>query len=202
MKNILVASNNQHKLIEIREILKDMAIKVYSLKDLNIDIDPVEDGDTFMANALKKAREIASYIEENSLGDYMVLADDSGLSVDALNGEPGVYSARYAGVHGDSQKNNQKLLAKLKDVPYEDRKARFICAVALILPGKQPIMVQGESEGYIIDDGKGRGGFGYDPIFFVPEFNKTFAEMTSEEKNSISHRGRALEKLKQALTML
>ncbi len=202
MKKILVASNNQHKISEIKEILNGLEVELYSLKDLEIDIDVVEDKETFMENAQKKAREIYSYLKERSLGDYMVMADDSGLSVDILGGEPGVYSARYAGIHGDSVKNNQKLLKNLEGVPFENRKARFICVVVLIASDKEEIKVTGESEGYIIEELKGQGGFGYDPIFYVPEFQKTFAEMSSEEKNAISHRGRALEKLKEALSSL
>lgn len=202
MKNLVVASNNAHKIGEIREILKEDNIEVFSLKDLGIDIDVVEDGDTFMENAYKKAKEIYDYIVENKLGDYMVMSDDSGLSVDILKGEPGVYSARYAGEHGNSEKNNEKLLKNLKEVPYEDRKARFICAMVLIDGENKIIKVQGEAEGYIIDNATGGGGFGYDPIFYVPEFKKTFAEMSSEDKNAISHRGKALNKLKKELNSL
>lgn len=202
MKNLVVASNNAHKIGEIREILKEDNIEVFSLKDLGIDIDVVEDGDTFMENAYKKAKEIYDYIVENKLGDYMVMSDDSGLSVDILKGEPGVYSARYAGEHGNSEKNNEKLLKNLKEVPYEDRKARFICAMVLIDGENKIIKVQGEAEGYIIDNATGVGGFGYDPIFYVPEFKKTFAEMSSEDKNAISHRGKALNKLKKELNSL
>lgn len=202
MKKLVVASNNAHKIGEIREILKEDNIQVFSLKDLGIDIDVVEDGDTFMENAYKKAKEIYDYIVENKLGDYMVMSDDSGLSVDILKGEPGVYSARYAGDHGNSEKNNQKLLDNLKGVAYEDRKARFVCAMVLIDGENKIIKVQGEAEGYIIDNATGVGGFGYDPIFYVPEFKKTFAEMSSEDKNAISHRGKALNKLKKELNSL
>lgn len=202
MKNLVVASNNAHKIGEIREILKEDNIQIFSLKDLGIDIDVVEDGDTFIENAYKKAKEIYDYIVENKLGDYMVMSDDSGLSVDILNGEPGVYSARYAGEHGNSEKNNQKLLKNLKSVAYEERKARFICAMVLIGAENKIIKVQGEAEGYIIDNPTGVGGFGYDPIFYVPEFKKTFAEMNSEDKNAISHRGKALRELKKKLNSL
>ncbi len=202
MRRLVVATNNEHKLIEIKEILKDENIEILSLKDLNIDIDVVEDADTFMGNAHKKAKEIYDYINEKNLGNFMVMADDSGLSVDILGGEPGVYSARYAGTHGNTRKNNEKLLEKLKGYPQEDRKARFICAIVLILSSKEEIKVQGESEGYIIDRLVGQGGFGYDPLFYVPAYNKTFGEMDNKTKNEISHRGRALEMLKSELAKI
>ncbi|WP_040212397.1 XTP/dITP diphosphatase [Clostridium polynesiense] len=199
MKKLVVASNNEHKLVEIREILNDADVQVLSLKDMNIDIDVVEDGNTFMENAYKKAKEIYQYIMEKHMGEYMVLADDSGLCVDILKGEPGVFSARYAGEHGNSQKNNEKLLKNLKDVKIEDRKARFVCAMVLLAPDSREIKVQGEVEGYIVDKPSGTGGFGYDPIFYLPEFKKTFSEMDSKDKNAISHRGKALEKLRDKL---
>lgn len=202
MKKLVVASNNAHKISEIREILKEDNIEVFSLKDLGIDIDVVEDGETFMENAYKKAKEIYDFIVENKLGDYMVMSDDSGLSVDILKGEPGVYSARYAGDHGNTEKNNEKLLINLKGIPYEHRKAKFICAMVLIYSEDKSIKVQGEAPGYIIDNPTGMGGFGYDPLFYVPEFKKTFAEMSSEEKNAISHRGKALKELKKQLNSL
>ncbi|MGM9972910.1 MAG: XTP/dITP diphosphatase [Clostridiaceae bacterium] len=200
MKKLVVATNNGHKLQEIREILKEDNIEVLSLKDLNIDIDVVEDRDTFTGNAEKKAVEIYDYIVKNNLGDYMVMADDSGLSVDYLKGAPGVYSARYSGEHGNTSENNKKLLRELQGVPKEKRRAKFICAIVLVISPENIISVVGESHGYIIEELKGEGGFGYDPLFYVPEFNKTFAEMQGEDKNAISHRGRALKMLKKELS--
>ncbi len=200
MKKLVVATNNSHKLQEIREILMDESVEVLSLKDLNIDIDVVEDRETFLGNAEKKAREIYDHILSNGLGDYMVMADDSGLSVDYLHGAPGVYSARYSGEHGNTAENNKKLLKELKGVPKEKRGARFICSIVLIISPDNIISVEGESHGYIIEELKGEGGFGYDPLFYVPEFTKTFAEMEGKEKNLISHRGRALQKLKKELS--
>lgn len=193
MKKIIVASNNEHKIQEIKEILSGLPFEVISLKEAGIDIDVEETGETFMENAYIKASEIYKLLENKD--EYMVLSDDSGLEVDVLGGAPGVYSARFAGEHGNSKKNNDKLLGLLEGKKYEERKAKFVCAIVLILDQNNSIKVLGESEGYIGDSEKGPAGFGYDPIFYVPEFNKTFAEMTSEEKNSISHRGRALEKL-------
>jgi XTP/dITP diphosphohydrolase len=193
MKKIIVASNNGHKIQEIKEILSGLPFEVISLKEAGIDIDVEETGETFMENAYIKASEIYNLLENKD--EYMVLSDDSGLEVDVLGGAPGVYSARFAGEHGNSKKNNDKLLGLLEGKKYEERKAKFVCAIVLILDQSNSIKVLGESEGYIADSERGPVGFGYDPIFYVPEFNKTFAEMTSEEKNSISHRGRALEKL-------
>lgn len=197
MKKIVVASNNEHKIEEIKEILSELPVEIISLKEAGIDIDVEETGKTFMENAFIKASEIYDALENKE--EYMVLSDDSGLEVDALGGAPGVYSARFAGEHGNSKKNNDKLLDLLKGKSYSERKAKFVCAIVLIIDKDNVIKVLGESEGYIGDSEKGPVGFGYDPLFYVPEFDKTFAEMSSEEKNSISHRGRALEKLLEEL---
>ncbi|SFB45208.1 XTP/dITP diphosphatase [Clostridium frigidicarnis] len=202
MKKLIVASNNEHKIKEIKEILKDLSLDIRSLKDENIFIDVEEDGKTFKENALKKAREIYKFLNNRNEKDFIVMSDDSGLVVDILNGEPGVYSARYAGEHGNSKKNNEKLLKKLSEFSIEERKAYFICLVALINQEGKELTIEGKSYGYITENLKGNEGFGYDPIFFVKEFNKTFAEMTPEEKNSISHRGKALEKLKEEISQL
>lgn len=187
MKKLIVASNNEHKILEIKEILKNFHIDVVSLKEAGIDVDVEENGTTFMENAHIKAEAIHKMI-----GDSMVMADDSGLVVDALNGEPGVYSARYCGEHGNDKKNNEKLLEKLKNVDKDKRNAKFVCAIEVIGVNGKVINAQGEVEGVIVEEERGKDGFGYDPLFYVEEFKKTFAEMTSEEKNSISHRGRAL----------
>ena len=197
MKKLIVASNNDHKIKEIKEMLSQFPFEVLSLKEANINIDVEETGITFMENADIKASEIFKIAH----GD-MVLADDSGLSVEALNGAPGVFSARFAGEHGDTKANNEKLLHLLEGIRDEDRKAKFVCAMVLIINEDEVVKVQGESEGIITAEFRGEEGFGYDPLFFVPEYKKTFAQMSSEEKNAISHRGRALDKLKSELERL
>lgn len=193
MKKLIVASNNQGKIKEIKEILKDFNLEVVSLKEANIEANIVEDGNTFIENAYKKAYEIYKLTGE------MVLSDDSGLMVDALNGAPGVFSARFAGEHGNDKKNNEKLLKLLEGKKEEQRTAKFVAAMVLIINKDKILKVQGECNGYIIEEGKGHDGFGYDPLFYIPKLNKTFAEISSAEKNSISHRGKALSKLKDKL---
>ncbi|SCN22427.1 Non-canonical purine NTP pyrophosphatase [Clostridium sp. N3C] len=200
MKKLLVASNNQHKIKEIKEILRDIPVEILGLKEAGIDIDVEENGNTFMENAYIKAKAIYDLLDNKE--DYLVMSDDSGLAVDALNGAPGVYSARFAGEHGNSKKNNEKLLSMLEGIEFEKRTARFICAIVLLYGEEQALKVVGEVEGYITDKEYGKDGFGYDPLFYTKEFNKTFAELTAEEKNSISHRGRALEQLKKGLEKL
>lgn len=195
MKRLIVASNNEHKIKEIKDILQGIQVDVISLKEAGIFIDVEEDGKTFMENCYKKAKEIVEYLKLRNEKDFMVMADDSGLEVDYLNGEPGVYSARYAGEHGNSEKNNEKLLEKLKDVPKEKRGANFVCSLVLITSLDEEIKVEERTYGIISEKHSGTDGFGYDPLFFVPEFNMTFAEMTPQQKNIISHRGKALKKL-------
>lgn len=194
MKKLIVASNNQHKIKEIKDMLSQFPFQVLSLKEAGIDIDIEENGTTFMENAYVKASEIFKIRPYD-----MILADDSGLMVDALDGAPGVYSARFAGEHGDSKKNNLKLLDMLKEVMSDERTAKFVCAMVMIIDEKTCIKVQGEIKGKITETYKGEGGFGYDPLFYIPEYKMTFAEMSSEQKNSISHRGNALKKLEEAL---
>ena len=197
MKKIILASNNSHKIGEIREILKDLDVEIRSLKDEDINIDVVEDGKTFEENAKKKAVEIANYLKDKGKKDFIVMADDSGLEVDYLNGEPGIYSARYAGEHGNDEANNKKLLEKLKGVDRKDRKGRFVCVIALQDSNGEYISIRGEVEGIIQEEISGKGGFGYDPLFYYEPLKKTFSEISAEEKNSVSHRGRALKKLKE-----
>ncbi|GAB6169163.1 XTP/dITP diphosphatase [Clostridium carnis] len=196
MKKLVIASNNTGKIKEIKKILDGLSLEVVSLKDENIDIDVIEDGDTFEENARKKAQEICNFLLSKGEDNFIVLSDDSGLEVEYLNGEPGVYSARYAGNHGDDKKNNEKLLEKLRGVSKENRNARFVCQLALIDNNNIYNKVTGYVEGYILENISGKGGFGYDPLFFYPPLNKSFGEATSEEKNLISHRGVALKKLK------
>lgn len=195
MKKLILATNNKNKVREIKQILKDFNLEVISLKDAGINIEIEENGETFLENAYIKAKAIYDLKK----GDYMVLADDSGLSVDVLNGAPGVYSARFAGEHGNDKKNNEKLLALLKDKHGEDRKGKFICAMVLIVQNNKVIKVNGEVSGYISEKEFGVDGFGYDPLFYIPEKKMTFAQMSAEDKNKISHRSKALKKLKEKI---
>ncbi len=202
MKKLILASNNAKKIKEIKEILKGLPIEVKSLKDEGIDIDVVEDGKTFEENAKKKAKEIYEFLLAKGKKDFIVLADDSGLEVDYLNGEPGIYSARYSGEHGNDDKNNEKLLENLKGVPKEKRGAQFVCQLSLFTDKGEYQAVTGEVKGFIIEELHGTGGFGYDPLFFYEPLNKTFGELGADEKNKISHRGVALNKLKEILVKL
>lgn len=195
MKKLIVASNNNHKIDEIKEMLKGFNLEVIGLKEAGIDIDVDETGKTFMENAEIKAREIFSVANGN-----MVLADDSGLSVEALGGLPGIYSARYSGGHGNDKENNKKLIKELQGVPFNERKAKFICAMVLIVNDITIVKVQGEVQGYIVEEYREKEAFGYDPLFYVPELKETFADVPAEVKNSMSHRGRALDMLKDELS--
>lgn len=199
MKKIIIASNNSHKIEEIKDILIDLPFEIKSLKDENIDIDVVEDGSTFEENARKKADTIASYLKERGEKEFIVMADDSGIEVDYLDGMPGIYSARYAGEHGNDKKNNEKLLKELSGVPKSKRKARFVCQIALIDDNNKFISIRGDVEGVILEELSVKGGFGYDPLFLYEPLNKTFGELSSDEKNLISHRAVALKKLKDEL---
>ncbi len=190
---LLIATNNKGKVREIKEILKGLDMEVFSLADKGIDIDVVEDGTTFEENSMKKASEIFK------LSGCITVADDSGLEVDALGGAPGVYSARYAGEGATDEEKYTKLLNELKDVPDEKRTARFVSVVAVILPDGTKTTLRGECEGVITKEPCGSGGFGYDPVFFVPQLGKTFSEVTLEEKNQISHRGKAFKMLRDYL---
>lgn len=195
MKKLIIASNNQGKINEIKKVLNDMPINVFSLKDIGLDIDVEEDGITFEENAKKKSEEIYKELIKRGESNFIVMSDDSGLEVEYLNGEPGVYSARYAGEHGNDKKNNEKLLLNLKGVSYDNRSARFVCQLALINDKNIYKSVTGTVNGYILEEERGYDGFGYDPLFLYEPFNKTFAELTIEEKNDISHRGIALKKI-------
>ncbi|WP_294386780.1 XTP/dITP diphosphatase [uncultured Clostridium sp.] len=199
MRKIVLASNNIKKIKELKEILKDYPYEIYSLKDMNIDIEVEEDGLTFEENAKKKAVETHQYLLNKGEKGFIVLSDDSGLEVDCLNGAPGIYSARYAGEHGNDYNNNIKLLKEMKHLKGDDRRARFVCVIAVVFEDGSIKSVRGEVEGTIIEELKTEGGFGYDPLFFYKGFNKTFGEATPEEKNEISHRGNALKKLKEIL---
>lgn len=194
MKTVLLATNNENKVNEIKDILCELNLKVVSLKEMGINVEIEEDELTFMGNALKKALALYNMIDNKK---YMVLADDSGLGVEALGGAPGVFSARYAGEHGNSEANNKKLLEEMNGL--KDRRAKFICAMVLIVDKDNIIKTQGEVHGAITFEEKGNKGFGYDPLFFIPKYNMTFGEMDNDIKNSISHRKNALIKLKEKL---
>ena len=193
---LLLATNNAHKAQEIREILKDSFTEIVTMRDAGIVLDVEENGLTFRENALKKAIETLAYA-----GDSFdaVLADDSGLCVDALNGAPGVFSARFSGEGHNDAANNEKLIRLLHDVPDDRRTARFCCCVALARRDREPIAVQGEVEGTILHEARGENGFGYDPYFFYAPFGKSFAELSADEKNAVSHRKRALMLLREVL---
>lgn len=202
MKKLILASNNKKKIKELKEILSDIPVEVRSLSDENIDIDVIEDGVTFEENAKKKAEEIYKFLKDKGEKGFLVLSDDSGLEVDYLNGEPGVYSARYAGEHGNDSANNKKLLENLKGVSKENRGAKFVCQLAMFDEEGNYYTVRGDVKGYILEELTGEGGFGYDPLFFYEPFNKTFGELTSDEKNEISHRGVALKELKEVISKI
>lgn len=196
MKKIILASNNAHKINEIKQLLKDMPIEISSLKDENINIDVVEDGKTFEENAKKKASEIVNFLKERGDKAFIVMADDSGLEVDYLKGEPGIYSARYAGKHGNDKKNNEKLLENLKGVAKDNRGAKFVCQIVLMDSNEKCLSVKGEVKGIILEELSKEGGFGYDPLFYYEPLKKSFSELAPEDKNKVSHRGIALSKLK------
>lgn len=202
MKDLIIASNNSHKIKEIKEILKGLNLNIISLKEAGVNIDVEEDGKTFKENAYKKASEIKNFLINEGKEDFIVMADDSGLEIDYLHGEPGVYSARYAGEHGNDNKNNQLVLEKLKGVKDDKRKASFVCAIVAISSNGKDLNVEERCHGIIIEEIIGKGGFGYDPLFYVPEKGMTFAEMSSDEKNSISHRALALKMLQDNLQTL
>lgn len=193
--DIVLATHNKNKLREMQALLADAGVRVLSLSDIGFSEEIVEDGDTFEANARIKARTISS------LG-YIAAADDSGLCVDFLDGAPGIYSARFAGEKCDDDKNNALLLEKLSGVPDEKRTAHFISTIVLSFPDGREIIAEGRVNGTIIREKRGCDGFGYDPLFFIPEFGKTFAELSGDEKNAISHRGIAMRELKQKLLRL
>lgn len=194
MRKIVLSTDNKNKLREIREILEDLDVEIYGKSDIDgMDFEVVEDGDTLYDNALKKARAMTDRV------DFAVLADDTGLFVNALGGEPGVHSARYASEH-DDKKNRQKLLKNLEDK--KDRSAYFKTQIILIDEDKNIIPIEGVCPGKISLEERGDNGFGYDSIFIPEGFNKTFAEMSHEEKNEISHRARALKNLRDKLSNL
>lgn len=189
--DIIVATNNQGKVKEIKNILYPH--NVMSQMEIGVDIDVEETGLTFVENAFLKARALKPYT------DCAIIADDSGLMVDYLNGDPGVFTARYAGENTTPMQGIEKLLKNLDGVPFEGRGAKFVSVIALIMPDGSEYSFEGECSGYITNILKGENGFGFDPIFYYPPFDKTFAELTDEEKNSVSHRSAAIAKLSKFL---
>ncbi len=190
---LIFATGNENKMREIREILAGRGYEILSMKEAGIDIDVEENGKTFSENALIKARAISEASGE------LVLADDSGLEIDALGGEPGIYSARYMGHDTSYVEKNNNLIQRLEGVPDEKRTARFVCAMAAVFPDGREEVVVGTMEGRIGYEIAGENGFGYDPIFYLPEYGKTSAEISPEEKNAISHRGKALRAIAELL---
>lgn len=193
MKKIIFATGNADKMKEIREILSDLDAEILSMKEAGIQADIVEDGKTFEENAVIKATAISKLTGE------IVLADDSGLEIDYLNKEPGIYSARYAGTNTSYDIKNSLLLSRMKGVPDKQRTARFVCAVAAVFPNGDKEVVRGTMEGCIGYEIAGANGFGYDPIFFLPEYGCTSAELAPEKKNELSHRGEALRMMRQIM---
>ena len=193
MQKIIFATGNKDKMREVREIMADMDVEIYSMKEAGITVDVVEDGTTFEENAIIKAKAIAEYT------DAIVLADDSGLEVDYLDKAPGVFSARFMGEDTSYTIKNQAIIDKLEGVPKEERTARFVCAIAAVLPNKEVIVTRETMEGYIGYESQGENGFGYDPIFFLDEFGCSSAAISREQKNAISHRGKALQSMKKEL---
>ncbi|MCO7175994.1 XTP/dITP diphosphatase [Sporolactobacillus kofuensis] len=194
MTKVLIASNNPGKIKEFKTLLADFGVEVFSLKDMDIHTDVPETGTTFRENAALKAETLAHQT------GMITLADDSGLCVDALDGEPGIFSARYAGLDKNSEKNIDLLLSKLADVSEEERKAHFVCVLALSLPNQPTHFAEGRCDGRVTKERHGASGFGYDPIFLIPEKQLTFAQMGEEEKNKMSHRARALRVLQEKWT--
>lgn len=200
MDTIIFATGNKNKMIEIRMILADLGCKILSQKEAGIQADVVEDGQTFEENALIKATTIADIARK--MPEYknaVVLADDSGLEIDALNKEPGIYSARYMGEDTSYDIKNQALIDRLEGVPDEKRTARFVCAIAAALPDGSTEVVRGTMEGRIGYEIIGENGFGYDPIFYLPQFGCSSAELEPEKKNELSHRGEGLRKMRKVL---
>jgi len=196
LKKLVLATGNMNKVKEMKELLRSLLIDLNTVNDYPGLVMPEEDQLDFAGNAAKKAEAVAAFTSE------IALADDSGLEVEALGGRPGVRSARYAGGEGDYAANNRLLLQELKGVPVEKRKARFVCVIAITVPGDQTYLIEGICPGLITLEERGDGGFGYDPLFFYQPAGKTFAEMPAEEKNRISHRGRALQAAQKLLVKL
>ena len=200
IKRIVFATGNAGKIREIEAILADLGVEVVSMKEAGVSVDIEENGSTYEDNALIKSRAVAACLREAGQQEgTVVMADDSGLEIDYLNKEPGVYSARYMGEDTSYRIKNANLISRLEGVEDQRRTARFVCAIAAVLPDGPELTSRGVIEGRIGYEEKGSNGFGYDPIFYVPEFGRTTAELSEEEKNKVSHRGNALQLMKQQL---
>ncbi len=196
MPKLVLATGNKNKVRELQELLADLPFTVLTIEEYPGLVMPEEDQTTFAGNAALKAEAVSLFSGE------LALADDSGLEVDALGGRPGVYSARYAGEEGNYAANNRLLLQELKGLPPEQRAARFVCAIAITIPGDQTYIIEEDCPGIITQEPKGEDGFGYDPLFFYPPASLTFAEMSAAEKNQVSHRARALKRARELLGKL
>ena len=195
---IIFATGNKNKMVEIRMILADLGMEILSMKEAGIEVDVVEDGRTFEENAMLKASAIAALDKVKEM-DAIVLADDSGLEIDYLNKEPGIYSARYAGTDTSYDIKNNLLLSRMKGVPDEERTARFVCAIAAVFPNGDKEVVRGTMEGRVAYEIAGENGFGYDPIFYLPEYGCTSAQLSPEKKNELSHRGKGLRMMREIM---
>ena len=203
MMKIIVATGNKDKVKEIREILGDMEACVVTMKEAGISVEAVENGSTFLENAIMKAEVVAAEAaKDEAWKDAIVIADDSGLVIDALHGEPGIYSARYLGHDTSYRVKNADLISRLEGVPDQERGARFICAIAAVCPDGEILTTEGVMEGRIASEERGENGFGYDPIFYLPERGCTAAELSLTEKNGISHRGKALRRMREKLMQI
>lgn len=195
---IIFATGNAGKMREIRMIMADLGLEILSMKEAGVDVDIEENGKTFEENAMIKALAIAQELKKDGV-QAIVLADDSGLEIDYLNKEPGIYSARYMGEDTSYAVKNANLIQRLEGVPDEERTARFVCVIAAVFPDGRQFSARGTIEGRIGYEERGQNGFGYDPIFYLPEYGMYSAELSPEEKNRISHRGKALEEMKKVL---
>lgn len=189
MEKLIVATKNKGKIAEIKKVLMSIPFEIVPMNEIGIEIDVVEDGTTFEENALKKATEICK-VSKN-----IVLSDDSGIEVDYLDGRPGIYSARFGGTDATDEDRNKILLNMLKDIPFEQRSARYVCAIAVAFPDGRYFVVRDTCEGFVGTECRGENGFGYDPLFYVRDYDKTMAELSMDIKNRISHRAKALEKM-------
>lgn len=189
MKNVWIGTKNGGKVRDFKHLLKKRGVNVKSLLDLSESIVVEETGETFTENAVLKAETLSRHLND------VVIADDSGLTIDVLDGKPGIYSARYAGEDKNDEANLQKVLQEMDGVPWEKRRAAFVCVIAVAIPGDRTFVFEGTCQGYVTDSPRGDHGFGYDPIFYVPEKKKTMAELTTEEKNEVSHRRKAMDQL-------
>ena len=196
---IVFATGNEGKMLEIRQIMSGLLVDIVSMKEAGVFEDIEENGSSFSENAVIKATAIANTLRARNDIDSIVLADDSGLEIDALGGEPGIYSARYLGKDTPYTEKNKKIIERLIGVPDEKRTARFVCAIAAVLPNGKVLTSQETMEGLIGHDIAGENGFGYDPIFYLPQYGKTSAQISPKEKNTISHRGKALRAMEELL---